>query len=112
MENKLENNSAEGEKERKSDTQRGEKITKVKSKTVKNVGLDMMETGISFSLSGSLFFNLVKIPPDRCSRSSGDAAEGPSGDGGTSEGLAHIYQGPPYASRYHILKQKTTVHQS
>lgn len=39
MENKLENNSAEG-KERES--QRGEekKKTKVKSKTVKNVGLD------------------------------------------------------------------------
>lgn len=41
MENKLENNSAEGEeRERESDTEREGKKTKVKSKTVKNVGLD------------------------------------------------------------------------
>lgn len=40
MENKLENNSAEG-KERERVRDRGkEKKTKVKSKTVKNVGLD------------------------------------------------------------------------
>lgn len=41
MENKLENNSAEG-KERVSEAERerGGKKTKVKSKTVKNVGLD------------------------------------------------------------------------
>lgn len=64
MENKLENNSAEGERERNSKyTERG-KIIKVKSKTVWNLGLDMKETGISFFLSGSLFFNLVEIPPD------------------------------------------------
>lgn len=71
-------------------TEKG-KIIKVKSKTVRNVGLDMMETGISFSLSGSLFFNLVEIPPDWSSRSSGDSAEGLSRDGSTTEGLAQIY---------------------